>query len=708
VPSPVYELAMRPPVLNPLFAVLTSLPGIGPKVEKLFRRLLGREDAPRVVDLLFHLPTGAIDRRARPKLRDVVPDTVVTVAVKIDRHRPSPPHRARAPYQVYASDDTGDIVLTFFNARRDYLEKLLPVGEERYVSGTVALYDGMVQMVHPDRVISEADLGDLPLIEPVYPLTEGLSLNQVRKAVDSGLTRVPDLSEWQDPAWVARERLPPFAQALRSVHRPAEPADILPEGPAWSRLAYDELLAGQLALALVRAHLRRPAGRATAGSGALWKKLIAALPYSLTTSQVRAVADIVADLAKPERMLRLLQGDVGSGKTVVALLAAAAVIESGRQAALMAPTELLARQHFGTIAPLAAAIGVEVAILTGRERGRDRNVILDKLASGEVHMLIGTHALFQDEVQFHDLALAIVDEQHRFGVHQRLALARKGEAVDVLVMTATPIPRTLVLTFFGDMDSSELREKPAGRQPIDTRTIPLTRLDEMIEAVGRALAEGRQVYWVCPLVEESENSDLAAAEERFAILNARFGDAADLVHGRMKGADKDRAMERFAAGETQLLVATTVIEVGVDVPNATVMVIEHAERFGLAQLHQLRGRVGRGAGRSTCLLIYKGPLGETAKARLAIMRETEDGFRIAEEDLKLRGEGDVLGTRQSGMPGFRIARVAVHGKLIEAARDDASLMLTRDPALTSPRGEALRQLLYLFERDEAIRLLRAG
>ena len=563
-------------------------------------------------------------------------------------------------------------------------------------------------MVHPDRVVSAADLGKLPLIEPVYPLTEGLSLNQVRKAVDAALARVPDLAEWQDPSWIARERSPTFAQALRSVHRPAEPGDILPEGPAWSRLAYDELLAGQLALALVRAHLRRPAGRATAGAGALRKKLIAALPYSLTKSQARAVADIVADLGKPDRMLRLLQGDVGSGKTVVALLAAAAVIESGRQAALMAPTELLARQHFGTIAPLAAAIGIEVAILTGRERGRDRSAILDKLARGKIHILIGTHALFQDEVQFHDLALAIVDEQHRFGVHQRLALARKGEAVDVLVMTATPIPRTLVLTFFGDMDLSELREKPAGRQPIDTRTIPLTRLDEMIEAVGRALAEGRQVYWVCPLVEESENSDLAAAEERFAVLKARFGARTDLVHGRMKGADKDRAMECFAAGETRLLVATTVIEVGVDVPNATVMVIEHAERFGLAQLHQLRGRVGRGAGRSTCLLIYKGPLGETAKARLAIMRETEDGFRIAEEDLKLRGEGDVLGTRQSGMPGFCIARVAVHGKLIEAARDDASLMLARDPALTSPRGEALRQLLYLFERDEAIRLLQAG
>jgi ATP-dependent DNA helicase RecG len=384
------------------------------------------------------------------------------------------------------------------------------------------------------------------------------------------------------------------------------------------------------------------------------------------------------------------------------------VIEGGRQAALMAPTEILARQHYGTIAPLAAAVGIEVAILTGRERGRERSAILERLALGDIHMVVGTHALYQEEVEFRDLALAIVDEQHRFGVHQRLTLARKGEAVDMLVMTATPIPRTLVLTYFGDMESSELREKPAGRQPIDTRTVPLGRIDEVIGAVGRAIEEGRRVYWVCPLVEDSETVDLAAAEDRHAALKERFGDRVDLVHGRMKGTDKDRAMERFAGGETRLLVATTVIEVGVDVPEATVMVIEHAERFGLAQLHQLRGRVGRGAARSTCLLLYRAPLGPTAKARLAIMRETEDGFRIAEEDLKLRGEGDVLGTRQSGMPGFRIARIDVHSALIGAARDDASLVLARDPTLASARGEALRTLLYLFERDEAIRLIRAG
>jgi len=707
IPGSVF--AMRPPLLDPLFASLTTLPGVGPRLEKLYRRLFGRLDAPaRVLDLLFHLPVGTIDRRARPKLSEVVPGTVVTVAVTVDRHRPSPPNRPRAPYRVETYDDTGTLTLTFFNARRDYLERLFPVGELRYVSGTTALYDGMLQMVHPDRMVSEQELDKLPMIEPVYPLTEGLSLNVVRKAAEGALGRIPKLPEWQDAAWLQRAHSPSFADALRSLHHPAEPSDVQPESLAWSRLAYDELLAGQLALALVRAHQRKLAGRGSSGEGLLRAKVVAALPYSLTPSQGRAADDIVTDLARPQRMIRLLQGDVGSGKTVVALLAAATVVEAGRQAALMAPTEILVRQHLATIAPLAEKAGIRVAILTGRERGKERKETLDRLALGEIDLLVGTHALFQDEVAFRDLALAVVDEQHRFGVHQRLALARKGEAVDMLVLTATPIPRTLVLTYFGDMEISELREKPAGRQPIDTRTIALDRLSEVVEAVGRALDHGQRVYWVCPLVEESELSDLAAAEDRFVDLKQQFGARVDLVHGQMKGADKDAAMERFASGKTQLLVATTVIEVGVDVPAATVMVIEHAERFGLAQLHQLRGRIGRGREHSTCLLLYKAPLGETAKARLAIMRDTEDGFRIAEEDLRLRGEGDVLGTRQSGMPGFRLARIEVHGKLIAPARDDAALILSRDPDLETPRGEALRALLYLFERDEAIRLLRAG
>jgi ATP-dependent DNA helicase RecG len=700
---------MRPNLLNPLFAALTSLTGVGPKQAKLYARLLGRgEEVPHVADLLFHLPSGAIDRRARPKLIDVVPDTVVTVAVTVDHHKPSPPNRPRAPYRIFAADDTGSLILTYFNARRDYLEKLFPVGALRYVSGSTALFDGMLQMVHPDRVVDEAGLESLPLVEPVYPLTEGLGSGHVRKAMEGALAKLPDLPEWQDEAWVARERFPAFSDALRALHHPAEPRDVLPESLAWARLAYDEFLAGQLALALVRAHIRRPAGRINAGDGHKRQEVIDALPYTLTPSQIRAVDDIIADLRKPERMLRLLQGDVGSGKTVVALLAAASVIEAGRQTTLMAPTEILVRQHHATIAPLAFAAGIRVAVLTGRERGRERAELLAQLASGDIDLLIGTHAVFQDEVEFKELGLAIIDEQHRFGVHQRLALANKGEAVDVLVLTATPIPRTLVLTYFGDMDISELREKPAGRQPIDTRTIALDRLDEVSEAVGRALDKGQRAYWVCPLVDESEKIDLAAAEERYAMLKARFGDTVDLVHGRMKGAEKDRAMARFAAGESRLLVATTVIEVGVDVPEATIMVIEHAERFGLAQIHQLRGRVGRGPERSTCLLLYKAPLGETAKARLAILRETEDGFRIAEEDLKLRGEGDVLGTRQSGMPGFHLARMEFHSQLLGPARDDAALILARDPKLTSPRGQALRHLLYLFEKDEAVRLLSAG
>src|SRR5882724_3980845 len=541
--KPVQRGAMRPSLLDPLFAALTTLPGVGPKLEKLYRRLFGREDTPaRIIDLLFHLPTATIDRRSRPKLRDVVPGSVATVAVTVDSHRPPPPNRPRLPYRIETYDDTADIVLTYFHAKQDYLEKLFPVGELRYLSGTTALYDGALQMVHPDRVVSEAELDQLPMVEPVYPLTEGLTLNPVRKAAEAALTKIPNLPEWQDTAWLQREGFPSFAGALQTLHHPAEPTDILPEGKAWSRLAYDELLAGQLALALVRAHQRKLPGRGSSSEGRLRAKVTAALPYSLTPSQGRAVDDIVTDLARPQRMIRLLQGDVGSGKTVVALLAAATVVEAGRQAALMAPTEILVRQHLATIAPLAEKAGIRTAILTGRERGKERGETLDRLALGEIDLLVGTHALFQDEVAFHDLALAIVDEQHRFGVHQRLALARKGEAVDMLVLTATPIPRTLVLTYFGDMDISELREKPAGRQPIDTRTIALDRLNEVVEGVGRALVEGRRAYWVCPLVEESENVDLAAAEDRFATLKQRFGEVVDLVHGKMKGADKDRAM----------------------------------------------------------------------------------------------------------------------------------------------------------------------
>jgi len=702
---------MRPTLLNPLFAPVTSLAGVGPRQDKLFRYLLGRDDTPRLVDLLLHLPSSVIDRRARPKVRDAVQGTMVTLEVTIDRHRPPPPRNARAPYLVYASDDTGDVVLTFFRAKPGYVEKLLPVGAKRYVSGTLQMFDGVPQIVHPERVVDEAAFAQLSGIDPVYPLTQGLALGSLKRAMAQGLQKLPQLPEWIEADVLSRCGFPALGEALQRIHFPKEMADVLPEGPFWSRLAYDELLAGQLALALVRAQLRRPAGHRHAGDGTLRNRIIDALPYALTASQRSAAAAIAEDLQQPVRMLRLLQGDVGSGKTVVALLAAAAVVEAGQQAALMAPTEILARQHIKTIAPLAERAGLSVAILTGREKGKERREILGRLETGEIDLLVGTHALIQDDVAFKGLALAIVDEQHRFGVRERLALTAKGEAVDVLVLSATPIPRTLVLTYFGDMDVSELREKPAGRQPIDTRTVPNSRLNEVMDGVGRALSAGKLVYWICPLVEESEAEGiehLTNATKRFESLQKRFGERVGLVHGQMKGTEKDRVMAAFAAHDIGLLVATTVVEVGVDVPAATIMVIENAERFGLAQLHQLRGRIGRGSEASTCLLLYHEPLGAISKARLNVIRETTDGFRIAEEDLKLRGEGDVLGIRQSGLPGYRIARSEVHAQLITQARDEALRIMKDNPKLAGPRGEALRCLLYLFERDEAIPLIGAG
>ena len=699
---------MRPALLNPLFAPVTSLSGVGPKQDKLFRYLLGRDDTPRLVDLLLHLPASVIDRRARPKIRDAVPGTVVTLEVTVDRHRPTPGRNPRAPHLVYASDDTGDVVLTYFRSPPGYVEKLLPVGAKRYVSGTAQMYDGTLQITHPDRVVDEEGFAKLSGIDPVYPLTEGLALGSLRRAMAQALQKLPELPEWISPEVIRRCKFPKVVEALNRVHVPVELTDILPDGPFWSRLAFDELLAGQLALALVRAQLRRPAGDRNAGDGHLRKKIIDALPYSLTSSQQQAAAAISDDLRQPVRMLRLLQGDVGSGKTVVALLAAAAVTEVGKQAALMAPTEILARQHIKTITPLAERAGLRVAILTGREKGKERRDILGRLEAGEIDLLVGTHALIQDDVVFKALALAVVDEQHRFGVRERLALTAKGRDVDVLVLSATPIPRTLVLTYFGDMDVSELREKPAGRQPIDTRAVASSRIHEVMDDVGRALDKGKLVYWIVPLVEESETVNLTDAEQRFESLRERFGDKVGLVHGKMRGTDKDRAMAQFAAGETGLLVATTVVEVGVDVPAATIMVIENAERFGLAQLHQLRGRIGRGSEASTCLLLYKEPLGEMSTARLKVIRETTDGFRIAEEDLKLRGEGDVLGVRQSGLPGYRIARTDVHGQLITQARDEALRIMKDNPKLKGARGEALRALLYLFERDEALPLIGAG
>jgi ATP-dependent DNA helicase RecG len=692
---------MRPSILFPLFAETRSLPGIGPRLEKLIARVAGK----RLIDLALDLPSGIIDRSYRPRLIDTQEGRIATFVVNVLDHLP--PFDKRQPYRVRCSDDSAIIELIFFRVDANYLTRTLPLGAKRLISGRAERFNGKLQMPHPDHILAPEEAASLPMQEPVYSLTEGLPPKSLAKAVRASLEKVPPMAEWLDPDFSRARGWTTFGAALHAAHAPQSEADLQPTAPDRMRLAYDELLANQLALVLIRARLRNVKGRSLKGDGHLKQKAIAALPFSLTPAQTQALGEIEADMAATSRMLRLLQGDVGAGKTIVAFLALLDAIEAGTQGALMAPTELLARQHMQALAALATATGVRMTLLTGRERGSPREQILAALAKGEIDILVGTHALFTEDVTFRDLGLAIVDEQHRFGVHQRLQLQSKG-MTDVLVMTATPIPRTLALTAYGDMDVSRIAGRPPGRQPVDTRVLPADRLDEVVEHLRGAIAKGARAYWVCPLVEESEKIDLAAAEERAGELREMLGPKVGLVHGRMKGAERDAAMAKFKSGELSVLVATTVIEVGVDVPEATIMVVEHAERFGLAQLHQLRGRVGRGSGKSTCLLIYASPLGETAKARLKTLRETDDGFVIAEEDLKLRGAGELLGVRQSGMPEFRLADLAIHSELLAAARDDAKLILSRDPELKSPRGEALRVLLYLFERDEAVRYLRTG
>ncbi|MDY8109234.1 ATP-dependent DNA helicase RecG [Fulvimarina sp. 2208YS6-2-32] len=700
---------MRPSLLDPLFAAVTTLDGVGPKVAGLLQTLLVRPgQSLRVRDLLFHLPSGLIDRRRREEILSAGQSSIVTLTVRIDRHVAPGRAQAGAPYRVYAQDDTGEIALTYFRAKSAWMENLFPIGETMLVSGKVEWFNGRAQMVHPDFVATLAEAETLSLVEPIYPLTAGLSGKVLRRAIGQALERMPDVAEWIEPSVVRRQTFPSLKASLARLHDPADAVDLDPASPPARRLAYDEFLANQLALALARQTMKGRSGRALRGDGTRLAALKKALPFTLTEGQTGAIGEILADMESPERMLRLLQGDVGAGKTVVALMAIARAAEAGVQSVLLAPTEILARQHAAGLAELCARAGITLDLLTGRDTGRKRAEKLERIGSGETNVVVGTHALFQDSVAYRDLGLVIVDEQHRFGVHQRLQLAEKGDRPDLLVMTATPIPRTLVLAAFGDMDVSRLAGKPAGRKPIATVALAEERLPDIVQRIGSAIEAGDRVYWVCPLVEESEKSDLTAAEERASVLRQFFGDRVGLVHGRMKGEEKDAAMAAFKEGRTAIIVATTVIEVGVDVPDASIIVIEHAERFGLSQLHQLRGRVGRGEKPSACVLLYRPPLGETATARLKIMRETEDGFRIAEEDLKLRGEGDLLGTQQSGMPFFRLARLEHHADLMEVARDDARLILATDPALTSDRGQALRTLLYLFGKDEAIRLLRSG
>jgi len=693
---------MRPEILYPVFASLTSLPGIGARSAQLIEKIAG----PHVIDLLWHLPVALIDRRYQPPIASAESGRIATLSVHVDQHIPA--RNKRMPYKVRCSDESGFLTLVFFRAREDYLKKVLPIDGDVIISGKVDHFQGQIQMSHPDYIVPASELDQVPPVQPVYGLTAGLTSKPVLKAIQAAKELAPDLPEWIDPAFLEKNKWSKWLDSLLACHAPQSLDDISPTVRSRERLAYDELLANQLTLAVMRHHNRRKRGLELGSSGELVDAAAKLLPYELTTAQKRTLEEIKQDLEQPFRMMRLLQGDVGSGKTVVAFLSMLRAVEAGRQAVIMAPTEILSRQHFELIAPLCRSLGLNAVSISGRDKGAARQDKLARLKNGDVDIAVGTHALFQDDVVFSDLAFAVIDEQHRFGVHQRLLLSDKGQAVDVLVMTATPIPRTLTLTAYGDMDVSKLDEKPPGRQPVATRAVPLNRLDEVVGGIRRALAEGQQIYWVCPLVEESDVISATAAEDRFEYLKMIFGDVVALAHGRMKAAEKDAVMDEFYVGRKKILVATTVIEVGVDVPTATIIVIEHAERFGLAQMHQLRGRVGRGTKASSCILLYATPLGETAKARLKIMRETEDGFRIAEEDLKLRGSGDLLGTRQSGLPEFRLAALDKHQDLLLAAQDDAVLITSKDPDLVSERGQALRTLLYLFEQDDAIRYLRSG
>ena len=694
---------MRPEILFPLFQDVTALPGIGPRLAALLAKLTG----PRVKDVLFHRPTGLVDRTRQTSVIEAPEGEIVTLRATVEEHIPG--QRQGQPYKVRMFDGTGFLHLVWFHPRRDYLEKLLPVGEARIVSGKCDRYGSEIQILHPDLVMTEEEAEETALLEPVYPLTAGLVPKTMRKAVAGALALCPDLPEWLDEAFRAERGWPAFRHALRMLHAPESAGDLDPQHPARARLAFDELLARQLALQLVRARRKAQQGRALPGTGKHVGAILENAPFKPTGAQMRAFEAIRADMESASRMTRLLHGDVGAGKTFVAALAAAQAAEAGTQTAIMAPTEILARQHAKTLTQLLEPAGLSVIALTGRDKGKARQALLDRMQAGTVDVVCGTHALFQEGIEFSDLGLVVIDEQHRFGVSDRMRLTAKGHRPDTLVMTATPIPRTLSLAVYGDLDVSRLDEKPAGRIPPETRLISMERLGEVVEGVRRAIGRGDRVYWVCPLVEESEQSELSAAEDRWRHLRAALGDErVGLLHGRMKPAEKEAAAIAFREGKMDVLVATTVIEVGVDAPDATVMIIEHAENFGLAQLHQLRGRVGRGDKPSSCLLLYKGPLGETARTRLETMRETDDGFRIAEEDWRLRGAGDPLGLRQSGLPDFRLADLEAHGDLIALANDTARLAVHRDPELNGEKGEALRVLLYLFEQDQGVRMLRSG
>ncbi len=698
----VHYWIMRPEILFPLFADITKVDGIGERTAKLLEKSIGR----RVRDILLTPPTGIIERKKLPSISSARQDDIVILKVSVSNH--SPARSSRQPYRVRVFDETGEMDLVFFRARADYLRRIMPESANIIISGKIEFYRGMPQMTHPDYIVPASKEATIPILEPQYPLTAGLTQKMTRKAVLGALDLCPELSEWLSDEMLKRENWPGWYEAINNMHKPNSKIEAGSDTNYRRRLAYDEFFARQLALAIVREHVRRQNGRKFSAKGEFVKQVLKAAPFKPTNAQTRCFDEIAKDLAGSARMNRLLQGDVGAGKTFVAALACAHIAETGAQIAIMAPTEILARQLGKTIADFLEPLDLVVQTFTGRDKGKPREAILRGLAEGHIDIVCGTHALFQEKVEFKNLGLVIIDEQHRFGVRARLALTHKGKRPDLLVMTATPIPRTLALSSYGDMDISRLDEKPKGRLPIDTRIISIGKMQNVIDGIERVIDKGEQVYWVCPLVEDSDILDLSSVEERFKLLQARFGDKVALLHGKMKAVEKNAISEGFKRGSYSILVATTVIEVGVDAPGATVMIIEHAERFGLAQLHQLRGRVGRNDKKSSCILLYKPPLGANGKARLEIMRNTEDGFVIAEEDWNLRGSGDLLGARQSGMPDFKLADIDKHKSLLEMAAQDARLLVKKDLGLKSRRGQAARNLLYLFEQDTGIKLMQSG
>jgi ATP-dependent DNA helicase RecG len=725
---------MRPESLFFLFSPVTRIKGVGGETAKALTRLLPPATAlaggsvPIIRDLLFHLPVGLLDRRFTCKLREAPDGVIATFVVKVEEHLPPKQRRyGKQPYKVFCSNDSGDITLVFFNASTDYLKQSLPVGQMRVISGRTEHFDQRLQMTHPDIIAPVSQLAEVQKPDAVYPLTVGLTSRRIGKIVNDALAKLPELPEWI----AAEKQFPSWKQALMRAHHPTSQEDLLPTAPSRLRLAYDEMLSNQLHLALLRRNMQAQAVEIITGTGALTSQLLAALPFKLTKGQEQVYKEIYDDLQSGRRMGRLLQGDVGSGKTIVALLAMLRAVEQGLQTALMVPTELIASQHFEVITSLLSTLHPpsSTVLLTGSVKGKARSQALAAIASGEARIVIGTHALFQDKVEFKNLALAVIDEQHRFGVNQRMALTSKGASPHVLHMTATPIPRSLTMTLYGDMDCSLLKEKPAERKPIATRVIPSSRYEEVMQRLQAALDRGEKAYWICPLIEESPentflphstlytpNSDLAAATSRHTEFKARFGDRVGLMHGRMPAEKRHEEMQKFASGATRLLVATTVVEVGVDVRDATIMVVEQAERFGLAQLHQLRGRVGRGDKPSACVLLYSEDSGvriqesgsnfsslhpesripNPSLARLSVLRETEDGFKIAEADLAQRGGGDLLGVRQSGLPRFIFTDLFEHQSLLEQSRQEVDGLLAADPALASVKGNALKLLLELF------------